>query len=270
MAKFILGRKLNMTQKFMEDGIVVPVTAVKAGPCTITQIKGDKEGYSSVQVGFDNKRKINKPLAGHLKNLSNFRFLREFRIDNTENLEKGKTFDLTTFEVGDIVQVSGTSKGKGFQGVVKRWGFKGGPASHGHKDQNRMPGSIGSTGPARVFKGTRMGGRMGGDTITVENLEIIEVDTENGILYIKGAVPGARNGLITIKGKGELTFVEKKKEVKEEKVEEVKEEKKVEEKVEEDKKETPKEEKKTDDKSEDIKEEKKVEDKVEDKKEEKK
>ncbi len=243
MAKFILGRKLNMTQKFMEDGIVVPVTAVKAGPCTITQVKGDKEGYSSIQVGFDNKRKINKPLAGHLKNLSNFRFLREFRVDNSENFEKGKTFDLTTFEVGDIVQVSGTSKGKGFQGVVKRWGFKGGPASHGQKDQNRMPGSIGSTGPARVFKGTRMGGRMGGDTITVENLEIIEVDTENGILYIKGAVPGARNGLITIKGKGELTFVE------------VKEDKKVEE--------TVKEETKTE---EPKKEEKKVEDKVEDKK----
>ena len=222
MAKFILGRKLNMTQKFQEDGTVVPVTAVQAGPCTITQIKGDKEGYTAVQIGFETKKKINKPLAGHLKDLANFRFLKEFKVKNTDNLEKGKTFDVTTFAVGDILKITGVSKGKGFQGGVKRHGFKGGAASHGHKDQLRMPGSIGATGPARVFKGTRMGGRMGTDTVTIPNLELIEIDTENNILYIKGAVPGARNGLIIIKAEGDLSFIIK--ESKEEKKEEVKEE----------------------------------------------
>ncbi len=227
MAKFILGKKLNMTQKFQEDGTVVPVTAVQAGPCTITQVKGDKEGYTAVQIGFGNKKKINKPLAGHLKDLANFRFLKEFKVKNTDNLAKGKTFDVSTFEVGDILKITGVSKGKGFQGVVKRHGFKGGPASHGHKDQLRMPGSIGATAPARVFKGTRMGGRMGTDTVTVSNLELIEIDRENNILYIKGAVPGARNGLIMIKTEGELSFIEKK--IKEKK-KEVKSEEKVEKK----------------------------------------
>ncbi len=235
MAKFILGRKLNMTQKFQEDGLVIPVTAVQAGPCTITQIKGQKEGYSAVQISFLEKNKVNKPLAGHLKNLANFRFLREFKVNNTDNLKKGKIFDVTTFTIGDILKVTGISKGKGFQGVVKRHGFKGGPASHGHKDQLRMPGSIGATAPARVFKGTRMGGRMGTDTVTVANLELIDIDQKNNILYIKGALPGARNSLLKIKAAGELSFLEKEKKVevkekKEDSSEKVKEEKKEEKK----------------------------------------
>lgn len=222
MLKFILGKKEEMTQKFLEDGTVVPVTIVKAGPCTITQVKGDKEGYSAVQVGFDWRKKINKPLKGHLKKLDNFRYLREFRLDKTDNFEVGKVFDVSSFNIGDILSVSAISKGKGFQGVVKRHGFKGSPATHGHKDQHRMPGSIGSTGPARVFKGTRMGGRMGTDMTTVKNLEIIDIDKENNLLYIKGAVPGARNSLVSIIANGDIVFVEKKKE--EPKKEEVKKE----------------------------------------------
>ena len=242
MAKFILGRKLNMTQKFKEDGLVIPVTAVQAGPCTITQIKGQKEGYSAVQIGFLEKNKVNKPLAGHLKDLANFRFLREFKVNNTDNLKKGKIFDVSTFTIGDFLKVTGISKGKGFQGVVKRHGFKAGPASHGHKDQLRMPGSIGATGPARVFKGTRMGGRMGTDTVTVANLELIDIDQENNILYIKGALPGARNGLLRIRAAGELSFLEKekKREVKEKKEEKVEKKEDFSEKVKEDKKEEKK------------------------------
>ena len=239
MSKFILGKKVEMTQKFMENGDVAPVTIVNAGPCTVTQVKGDKEGYSAVQVGFGFRKKINKPLKGHLKKLENFRYLREFRLDKTDNFEVGKVFDVSTFEIGDIITISAISKGKGFQGVVKRHGFKGSPATHGHKDQHRMPGSIGSTGPARVFKGTRMGGRMGTDMTTVKNLEIIDIDKENNLLYIKGAVPGARNSLVSIITDGDIVFVEKKKEEpkkEEKKVEKKEEVKKEEVKKEEDKK----------------------------------
>ena len=211
-----------MTQQFLEDGRVAPVTVVKAGPCTVTQVKSDKDGYTAVQVGFDKKRVINKPLAGHLKDLSNFRYLREFRVADQADFARGKVFDVTSFVVGDKLKVTSISKGKGFQGVVKRHGFHGSPASHGHKDQLRMPGSIGATDAARVFKGTRMAGHMGADTVTVSNLELIEVDVEKGLLYIKGAVPGHRNSLVKIATEGELTFVEAKKEVKEEKKPEVK------------------------------------------------
>ena len=240
MSKFILGKKVEMTQKFMENGDVAPVTIVNAGPCTVTQVKGDKEGYSAVQVGFGFRKKINKPLKGHLKKLENFRYLREFRLDKTDNFEVGKVFDVSTFEIGDILAVSAVSKGKGFQGVVKRHGFKGSPATHGHKDQHRMPGSIGATGPARVFKGTRMGGRMGTDMTTVANLEIIDIDKENNLLYIKGAVPGARNSLVSIVTEGDIVFTEKKEDIKvEDKKVDVKEEK-VEESKKEEKKEEPK------------------------------
>lgn len=262
MAKFILGKKLNMTQIFAEDGRVVPVTVVEAGPCTVVQVKGEKDGYIAVQVGYGNKKKVNKPLAGHLKGLNNFRYLKEFRVENSDSFERGKVFDVSSFEVGDILKVTATSKGKGFQGVVKRHGFHGSPASHGHKDQLRMPGSIGATDAARVFKGTRMGGRMGGDQITVANLELIKIDADENLLYVKGAVPGARNTLVTLVADGEISFVEKKKE---EPKEEIKEESKVEteEKIEAPAKaEEPKEE------NTEAKEDKKEDTKVEDKKEE--
>ncbi|RJQ35604.1 50S ribosomal protein L3 [Candidatus Parcubacteria bacterium] len=225
MAKFILGKKLHMTQIFAEDGRVVPVTVVEAGPCTVTQIKGEKDGYSAVQVGFGNKKRTNKPLAGHLKGFDNFRYLKEFRVENTQAFAKGKVFDVSTFAVGDKLKVTATSKGKGFQGVVKRHGFHGSPASHGHKDQLRMPGSIGATDAARVFKGLRMAGRMGGDNVTVDNLELIKIDAEKNLLYVKGAVPGARNSFVILVTGGEINFVEAKKDVPveaETKVEEVK------------------------------------------------
>ena len=198
MAKFILGTKSHMTQKFLEDGTVAPVTVVQSGPCTVTQVKGDKEGYTAVQVGFGKKRILNKPLAGHLKGLENFRYLKEFRVEDTANFAKGKVFDVSSFATGDNLAVTAVSKGKGFQGVVKRHGFHGSPASHGHKDQLRMPGSIGPTGPQEVFKGTKMGGRMGGKSATITNLEIMKVDVKDNSLYIKGAVPGARNGWLEI------------------------------------------------------------------------
>ncbi len=209
--KFILAKKIEMTQRFQEDGKVNPVTIVEGGPCVISQIKtNDKEGYSSVQLGFGEKKKIIKSQAGHLKKLGNARYLKEFRIDEVDSLKRGQIITTETFEVGDIVEVIGTSKGKGFQGVVKRHGFKGGRGSHGDKDQLRMPGSIGATDAARVFKGKRMGGHMGDDRVTVKNLEIIEIDATKNHIYIKGAVPGARGSLIHIIAPGDLKITEAK------------------------------------------------------------
>ncbi len=201
---------------------VVAVTKVQVGPCVVTQVKdNDKDGYKAVQLGYGERKEKNiaKPQKGHLakiknkdsKSKTNLRYLREFRIEDDTNLNTGDKIDASAFETGDIVKVTGTSKGKGFQGVVRRHGFHGQDATHGTKDQLRMPGSIGATGPAHVFKGVRMPGRMGGDKVSTANLEIMEVDKENNILYIKGAVPGARNGLIFVSGDGELkTVVEEK------------------------------------------------------------
>ena len=205
--KFILGKKLEMTQRFLDNGDVVPVTAVLATPNVVAQIKTrSKEGYTAVQVGFGAIKKLNKPAAGHLKDLPLARTLKEFRLaeNEVENLKRGDVITIETFEKGDKVAVVGTSKGHGFQGGVKRYGFHGHPASHGHKDQERMPGSIGSTGPQRVFKDTRMAGHMGDAQITVKGLEIIDLDIAKNIIYVKGAVPGARNGLVILKGEGEL------------------------------------------------------------------
>lgn len=188
-----------MSQKFQENGIVVPVTLVEAGPCVVTQIKTlEKEGHNSIQIGFGAKKKSTKSLKGHLKDLEDFRYLKEFPVKETKDYKRGQKIDISIFKKGDKVQVQGISKGKGFMGVVKRHGFKGGPASHGHKDQLRMPGSIGSAFPQRVFKGKKMAGRMGGGGVTVKNLEIIDIDKNQNILAIKGAVPGSRNGLVLI------------------------------------------------------------------------
>lgn len=207
--KFIIGKKIEMSQRYRPSGEVVPVTMVKVEPCTVTQVKtAEKDGYVAVQIGSGIAKRITKPQAGHLGKLGQLRNLREFRVPSSEGIEVGKRCDINSFESGDTVNVVGTSKGKGFQGVVKRHGFKGSPASHGHKDQLRMPGSIGSTGPQKVFKGTRMGGQMGGDRVTVKNLEVVEVDAEGGQIAIKGAVPGARGSLLLISGEGEMKFVE--------------------------------------------------------------
>ncbi len=251
--KFILGRKLEMTQIFSESGVASPVTKVEAYPCTVVQVKtAEKDSYDAIQFGCGEKKEKNiaKPQKGHMKGLGNFRYLKELRMKaDLETAKRGDIVDASNFIAGDVIQVTASSKGKGFQGVVKRHGFHGSPASHGHKDQLRMPGSIGATGPAHVFKGTKMGGHMGNEQVTVKNLEIIEVDEKNNFIYIEGAVPGARNGLVIIQGEGDMKLVESN----------TKETEKVETK---EVKETVVEEKKVEDKPEEIKE-----DKVEEKKE---
>lgn len=202
--KFILGTKERMTQYFDEEGRVFPATLINAGPIVVTQIKtNDKDGYSAVQVGYGEQKenRINKAQKGQFEGLSNFRIVKEFRLDDTGELKRGDVIDIDTFSEGDTVQVAGTSKGKGFQGVVKRHNFAGGRRSHGQKHSEREPGSIGATGPARVFKGTRMAGRMGSDRVTVKNLTVLVVDKENHQILIKGAIPGRRGSLVEVTGK---------------------------------------------------------------------
>ncbi len=197
--KFILAKKLEMSQVFRPNGTVVPVTLVQAGPCVVTQIKDkEKDGYTAVQLGFLPGRNHTKSEAGHLKDLPQMTELREFRVEDPSTLKRGDMVEAALFEAGDKIEVTGTSKGKGFQGVVKRHHFHGHPSSHGHKDQLRMPGSIGAGGVQRVFKGLRMAGRMGGDTVTVKNLEVVEI-RDGGVLAVKGAVPGPRNAVLEIR-----------------------------------------------------------------------
>ncbi len=200
--KFILATKQNMTQIFDENGNVIPVTSVLAGPITVTQIKTEeKDGYKAVQFGFGEKKEKNvkKPQ----RKMGNFRYVRELRLPEGAEPECSEGDVLAAADVfseGDVVAVSGISKGKGFQGVVKRHGFHGGPRSHGQKHSEREPGSIGATGPQRVFKGTRMAGRMGSDRITVKNLKIIKIDKDNNRLFVSGAIPGRRGTLLEIRG----------------------------------------------------------------------
>lgn len=197
--KFILAKKLEMSQVFRPDGSVVPVTLVQAGPCVITQVKDkDSNGYAAVQVGFLPARKVSKSIEGHLKDLPKLSVLREFRVDDVSAFKRGDTIEAVTFVAGDKVDVCGVSKGKGFQGVVKRHGFHGHPSSHGHKDQQRMPGSIGAGGVQHVLKGRRMAGHMGDEQITVKNLQVVEL-RDNGVIALKGAVPGARNAIIELR-----------------------------------------------------------------------
>lgn len=201
-----------MTQVFLPTGEVVPVTRVQAGPCQIVQVKdGKKESATAIQLGFGaiKEYRLSRPQAGHLKDLEPARWLHDFVVENTEGVTKGDIVSVETFVSGDVVSVIGTSKGKGFAGVVKRHGFHGGPASHGHKDNLRAPGSIGAGGVQRVFKGMRMAGRMGGEQVTVKNLQIVEVHPETNELFIKGAVPGGRNGFLAIAGKGDLKVIKK-------------------------------------------------------------
>lgn len=178
-----------MTQRFLDDGSAVGVTVVEAGPCHVTAVKSkERDGYEAVQVGYSVRKKLSKAEVGHLKKNPKYGLLHEFPYK--ENTQEGDLLTVEQFAVGDILQATGISKGKGFQGVVKRHGFSGSLATHGHKDQHRMPGSIGSTGPARVFKDLRMSGRMGGDQITTKGLTVIEVIPEENVLLIKGAIPG--------------------------------------------------------------------------------
>jgi large subunit ribosomal protein L3 len=197
----IIGKKIGMSQIFQEDGKVEAVTAVEAGPCCVVQVKTkEKEGYNAVQLGFGDAKRVNSPQKGHLKELGKYRYLREFRVDDIGEFSVGDKVDVGLLEAGDLIDVTGISKSKGFAGVVKRHHFAGGPKTHGQSDRHRAPGSIGATTtPGRVFKGTRMAGRMGADQVTALNLEVVKADPERNLLLVKGAVPGSKNGLLLIK-----------------------------------------------------------------------
>lgn len=203
--KFILAKKVNMTQFFGEDGKVAAATVLSVEPVTVSQIKTkEKDGYSAVQVGTGSRREknISKPVKGHLKDVGNLAILKEFRVTDAGTINKGDKISIETFAVGDKVAVSAVSKGKGFQGVVKRHGFHGGPRSHGQKHSEREPGSIGGGGRSggKVIKGMRMAGRMGSDRTTVKNLKVLGIDNENNVMLVSGAVPGRRGTLVEIRG----------------------------------------------------------------------
>ncbi|NQT73526.1 MAG: 50S ribosomal protein L3 [Chloroflexi bacterium] len=200
MVNGILGKKIGMTQIFTEDGTVVPVTAIEAGPCTVIQIKTkEKEGYNAVQLGFGEAKRLNEPEKGHLKKLGAFKHLREFKMNDVSEVELGQKVTVEIFEPGERINVVGTSKGRGFAGVVKRHGFAGGPKTHGQKDRHRAPGSVGGgTYPGKTWKGQRMAGHMGNARVTVKKLEVVQANVDRNLLLIKGAVPGHRNGLILI------------------------------------------------------------------------
>jgi len=200
--KFLLGKKLHMTQVFGENGAVSASTIIEVEPMKVTQIRtSDKDGYTAVQVGFGTQKakRINKAQKGHSKDLGEFEGAREFRVSDTSTYKEGDTLDLSQFTVGDKVNVSGISKGKGFQGAVKRHGFAGGRRSHGQKHSEREVGSIGIGGIQRVLKGQLMPGRMGNDRVSVKNLNIVHIDTDKGVIIVKGAIPGRTGTLVEIK-----------------------------------------------------------------------
>lgn len=203
MAKVILGRKLGMTQIFNAEGKIVPVTAIEAGPCVITQVKSDAtDGYNAIQIGFGpvKNNNLTKPMKGHFSkaNLTPAKYLREFRVENAADYQVGQKLNLEDFPMGLKVDVIGISKGKGFAGTIKRWNHHQGPMSHGSKN-HRRPASAGAKGPARVYKGKKSPGRMGGERVTVQNLEVVKILPEQNLLLIKGAVPGAKKGLIMVR-----------------------------------------------------------------------
>ncbi|HIW20741.1 MAG TPA: 50S ribosomal protein L3 [Candidatus Dorea intestinavium] len=204
MKKAILATKVGMTQIFNEDGVLVPVTVLQAGPCVVTQVKTvENDGYSAVQVGFVDKREklVNKPVKGHFDKagVSYKRFVREFKLENAADYQVAQEINVDIFEAGDKIDATATSKGKGFQGAIKRHGQARGPMTHGSKF-HRHAGSNGSASdPSKVFKGKKMPGQMGNKKITIQNLEIVKVDAENKLLLVKGAVPGPKKSLVTIK-----------------------------------------------------------------------
>ncbi len=202
--KNMIGKKVGMTQIFMENGQVVPVSVIEAGPLTVVQKKTvENDGYNAIQVGFANikERRINKPAKGHFDkaDLEYKKYLREFKVDNPSDYEIGQEIKVDAFQEGDVVDVTGTSKGKGTQGVIKRHGFSRGRETHGSKF-HRAPGGLSAgTYPGRVFKGHKMAGRMGNEKVTVQNLEIVRVDVDKNLILIKGAIPGPKKGLVMIK-----------------------------------------------------------------------
>lgn len=200
MVRGLIGKKLGMTQVFDEQGQAIPVTVLQAGPCVVTFIKTpERDGYSGVQIGYEESRKLKKPERGHLSGLPVLKHLREVAFDTTDGLERGQSVDVSIFDTGDKVKVIGTSKGKGFAGVVKRYGFRGGPKTHGQSDRHRAPGSIGSgTDPGKVWKGQKMAGQLGNERVTTRGLSVVSVDAERNLLLVKGSVPGAKGGVIVI------------------------------------------------------------------------
>lgn len=215
MINAILGRKIGMTRIFNENNEVVPVTVVQAGPCKIVQIKTvETDGYNAVQICFGKRkfRNITKPLLGHLrKHNINFypELIKEVKVDSVENINSGDEINVSIFNVNELVDVQGYTKGKGFAGVVKRWGFAGGPRTHGQSDRLRAPGSIGSQQPQRVPKGRKMAGHLGNELVTVKNLQIVKIDPENNLLYIKGGIPGNKNSIVLIKKTGKIIQLKK-------------------------------------------------------------
>ena len=203
MNKGLIGRKIGMTQLFDENGKVIPVTVVEAGPCTVVQKKTiENDGYAAVQVGFGDVKvtKVNKPMAGHFKkaDVAPKKVLKEFRLADTESVNVGDILKADIFAVGDRVDVVGTSKGKGTAGVIKRWNFSRLKETHGTGPVHRHGGSLGVIDPARIFKGKKMAGHLGSEKVTVQNLDIVKVDVENNLIAIKGAIPGPKNGIVVI------------------------------------------------------------------------
>lgn len=203
MTEGILGKKLGMTQIYDKSGKTEAVTAIEAGPCTVTQVKTvEKDGYSAVQMGFGEVKKQKtggKKGKAKEKAATKFKYMREIRLDDDQAMEAGQKIDVSLFKAGDVINVSGVSKGKGFAGVIKRHHFRGGPKTHGQSDRWRAPGSIGSTTtPGRVLKGLRMAGHLGSERVTVINLEVIDTNPDRNLLFVKGAVPGMTNGLLLI------------------------------------------------------------------------
>ncbi len=201
MIEGLLGRKVGMVQAFDEEGRLRGATVIEAGPCLVTQVKTDEsDGYCSVQLGFGAAKRLKKPMRGHMKRLGDLRHLREFRVDDPGQHRVGERIGVEIFQPGDRVDVTATNKGRGFAGGVKRHGFRGGPKTHGQSDRHRAPGAIGAGNtPGRVFKGMRMAGHMGGEQVTVRNLEVLQSNPARGILLVAGSVPGARNGLVKIR-----------------------------------------------------------------------
>ena len=197
----VLGRKLGMVQVFDPEGRMRGATVIEAGPCLITQIKtSDRDGYDAVQLGFGAAKRRNKPMRGHLKQQGDLRYLREFKVDEPSKHAIGERIGVEIFEPGDRVNVTGTSKGRGFAGVVKRYHFAGGPKTHGQSDRHRARGSIGAGNtPGRVFKGMRMAGHMGNEQVTVRRLEVLQSDPARGLLIVAGSVPGPKDGLLKIR-----------------------------------------------------------------------
>ncbi|MCL2496468.1 MAG: 50S ribosomal protein L3 [Clostridiales bacterium] len=204
MPKAILGKKLGMTQVFSPEGKLIPVTVITAGPCLVAQVKtAENDGYTALQLGYGKIKaaKVNKPVAGHCQTagIEPQRYFREVKVDDTAAYQVGQTLTVEQFASGEKVDISGISKGKGFAGTIKRWNDKRGPSSHGSKS-HRRPASAGAKGPARVFKGKHSPGQLGHEKVTIQNLEIIRVDSERDLILVKGAVPGPKEGLLLIKG----------------------------------------------------------------------